>query len=138
MSGRDGTEPVSRDELLYRRIPVSKGWYDERNGVSPEAFDPRKDEIGGISLFRNKYKTVKEVAKGPSKRGYYVAVLRAGDLIKEGIHIVPRPDPPHGPGHIELPGLTCENRLTSEALERKLALARLCLQVEGPFLQSAD
>jgi hypothetical protein len=138
MSGHDGTEPVTRDELLYRRIPVSKGWYDERNGVSPEAFDPRKNEVGGISLFRSKYKTVQEVAKGPSKRGYYVAVLRAGDLIKEGIQIAPRPDPPHSPGHVELPSLTCENRNTSEALERKHILVRLCLWVEGPFLQDAD
>jgi hypothetical protein len=39
----DGTEPVADDELLYRRIPVSKGWYDEK-GLSAEAFGPRPDE----------------------------------------------------------------------------------------------
>ena len=133
MSGHDGTEPVTRDELLYRRIPVSKGWYDDRNGVSPEAFDPRTNETGGISLFRNEYKTIQEAAKGPSRGGYYVAVLRAGDLIKAGIQIVPRPDPPNVPGHVELPGLNCGNRLTQEALERKVSLAMLCVRVEGPF-----
>lgn len=138
MSGHDGTEPVTRDELLYRRIPASKGWYDDRNGVSPEAFDPRDNETGGISLFRKKYKTIQEAAKGPSKRGYYVAVLRAGDLIKEGIEIVPRPDPPNVPGHVELPGLNRNNRLTQEGLERKVSLAKLCAWVEGPFPPSTD
>jgi len=138
MPGHDGTEPVTRDELLYRRIPVSKGWYDDRNGVSPEAFDPRKSETSGISLFRNKYKTIQEVAKGPSKGGYYVAVLRAGDLMKEGIQIVPRPDPPNVLGHVESPGLTCEDRLTQEAYERKVRLAKLCVRLEGLFLPSTD
>ena len=138
MPGHDGTEPVTRDEILYRRIPASKGWYDDRNRVSPEAFDPRKNETGGISLFRSKYKTIQEVAKGPSRAGFFVAVLRAGDLIKEGIRIVPRPDPPNVPGPVELPGLNCENRLTQEALERKVSLAKLCLRIEGPFPPSTD
>ena len=51
MLGDDGTEPVADDELLYRRIPVSTKWYTE-SGLSPEAFDPRRDETTGIS-FRN-------------------------------------------------------------------------------------
>jgi len=59
MPGHDGTEPVANDELLYRRIPVSKGWYDQGE-VSPEAFHPRKNETGGISLFRNKYKPIQD------------------------------------------------------------------------------
>jgi hypothetical protein len=126
-----GTEPIADDEVLYRRIPVSKGWYDAQ-GVSPEAFDPRKDETTGISIFRAKYKNIDEVAQGPSKRGYYVAVLRAGDLRQHGIQVVPRPLP-GDPGHAELPELTCDARLTPPCEERKLRLAELCLRVEGPF-----
>ncbi len=131
MSAGDGTEPVADDELLYRRIPVSKRWYSQ-TGMSPEAFDPRADETTGISVYRDKYKLLQEAAKGMSMTGYYVAVLRAGDLRKHGIEVLPRPAP-DDPAHAELPGLTCHNRLTPEAQERKLRLARLCLAVEGPF-----
>lgn len=136
MPGHDGTEPVAKDELLYRRIPVSKRWYDQ-NGVSPEAFDPRKNETSGISFFRSKYKSIQEVAKGKSEGGYYVAVLRAGDLIREGFEVVPRPNP-KDPGHIELPALTCDNRRAPEAYERRVRLAKLCVRVEGPFPPTTD
>jgi hypothetical protein len=127
----DGTEPITDDELLYRRIPVSKRWYDA-DGVSPEAFDPRPNETTGISVSRAKYKSIEQAAKGPSKQGYYVAVLRAGDLRQNSLQVVPRPEP-DDPGHAELPDLTCENRLTQEAEERKLRLSELSQRVEGPF-----
>ncbi len=132
MSADDGTEPIADDELLYRRIPVSKGWFSE-GGLSPEAFDPRRDETTGISVYRDKYKSLEEVGRGKSKTGYYVAEFRAGDLRRHGIEVEPRPEPDE-PGHAELPGLTCLNRLEPEALERKVRLARLPLQVHGPFL----
>ena len=32
-------ERIGDEEILYRRIPVSMGWYDS-NGLSPESFDP--------------------------------------------------------------------------------------------------
>lgn len=127
----DGAEPIADDELLYRRIPVSKRWYDV-HGVSPEAFDPRPDEMTGISVYRSKYKRIEDAAKGLSKQGYYVAVLRAGDLRGHGIEAAPRPEA-DDPGHAELPGLTCHNRLSPEADERKLRLTQLCLRIEGPF-----
>ncbi len=131
MSADDGTEPIADDELLYRRIPVSKGWYTE-SGLSPEAFDPLAGETSGISVYRDKYKSVEDAAKGKSKKGYFVAVLRAGDLRKHGIDVVPRPES-DDPGHAELPDLTCCNRLERETQERKVLLARLPLRVQGPF-----
>lgn len=127
----DGTEPVGDDELLYRRVPVSTGWYKEGQ-LSPEAFDPREGELTGISVYRDKYKSVQDAAKGKGTRGYYVAILRAGVLRGHGIEVVPRPKP-DDPGHAELPELTCHNRRSPETLERKSLLADLCLRVEGPF-----
>ena len=131
MPAPNGTEPVDDDELLYRRIPVSMGWYSD-SGLSPEAFDPRRDETTGISVYRAKYKRIEEAARGRSAKGYFVAVLRAGDLREHGIQIVARPDV-HDPGHAELPDLTCQNRLERETQERKLLLVRSALRVEGPF-----
>lgn len=136
MPATDGTEPIADDELLYRRIPVSKEWYS-KEGLSPEAFHPREDETTGISIYRAKYKSIEEAAKGKGKRGYYVAVLRAGDLRQSGIEIVPRPQP-GDTGHAELPGLTSHNRRTPEADETKLRLAALSLRVEGPFPPSTE
>jgi hypothetical protein len=131
-----GTEPIADDEVLYRRIPVSTDWY-AGGVVSPDAFHPRNDEFTGISISRAKYyESVTVAARGPSKRGYYVASLRASQLREHGIEPVPRPildsDPPD-PGHAELPCLTAGNRRTDQALEYKLRLASLCFEIQGPF-----
>ena len=132
MSFDPGTEPIADDEVLFRRIPVSKGWYSE-SGLSPEAFEPRDDEATGISFSRGKYKSVQDAGQGKSKKGYYVAVIRAVDLRTNNIAIAPRPET-DDPGHAELPGLTCDTRLTPEALNLKHLLATLPVKVEGPFV----
>jgi hypothetical protein len=63
-------------------------------------------------------------------------VLRVSDLRQHGIEVVSRPMP-GDPGHAELPGLTCENRLTDAALELKVRLAQLGSEdVKGPFGQT--
>jgi hypothetical protein len=135
MPNSDGTEAIDDDEILYRRIPVSKNWYTTEGGVSPEAFDPRPDEKTGISVYRGKYKSAEEAAQGKSKRGYYVAEFLAGDLRAKGVAVVPRPLAAD-PGHSELPGLTCDNRLTREAQELKVLLANLHSDVKGPYFTS--
>ena len=131
MSIHDGTEPVADDERLYRRIPVSMGWYDDQ-GLSPEAFRPRRDEETGISVFRAKYKSIQDAARGMSKQGYYIAVLLAGDLRNANMEVVPRPLP-NDPGHAELPDLTCHNRSEPMTMTRMGRLTDLAMQVEGPF-----
>jgi len=129
----DGSEPISNDEFLFRRIPVSKDWY-LHGEVSPQAFDPRHDEDTGISIYRARYKTVDQAAQGLSKRGYFVAELRVGDLRKSGIEVVPSPEP-DDPGHAEIPALNCNTRGQPAAEEIKLRLAtQLCIKVHGPFI----
>lgn len=130
-------EPITDDELLYRRIPVSMNWY-ENGQLSPEAFDPRPDEHSGISIYRAKYKSLEEVARGKSKKGYFVAVYRSGELRANGIEVVPRPVTADGwdAGHAEIPALTSTNRETTLALEAKLTLAQIAIQVVGPFLSN--
>ncbi len=134
-----GGEPIEDDELLYRRIPTSTGWYDPDTGIlKSEAFGPHKTrDVTGLSLHRTKHKTIEEAARGRPGESYFVAVLRAGDLRQRGIEIVPRPDLPDGhrdPAHAETPGLNSESRKSSETLERQRVLAEgLTLRVEGPF-----
>ena len=67
--------PIGNDEILYRKIPVSTGWFDA-NGVSPQAFKPRECDTDGISVDRAKHRTIAAAAQGQSARGYVVAVLR--------------------------------------------------------------
>lgn len=132
----DGTDPIDDEEILYRRIPVSQGWYNSNADPhpSPQAFRPRDDDITGISLCRGGlYNTVEQAGHGPSKKGYFVAVLKAGDLRKLGFDVVPRPNDVIN-GHVEIPALTASNRDTDSALNIMTALAnKLCLRVEGPF-----
>ena len=136
----DGTEPIADDELLYRRVPTSAGWYDpETCLLKPEAFGPHKtQDATGLSVSRAKYKSIEEAAKGRAGKSYYVAVLRAGDLRRNGITIIPRPEVlgAYDPGHAELPDLDSANRKSDRTLERQRLLVQLCLEVEGPFPMS--
>jgi hypothetical protein len=137
MSECDGTEPVAEDEILYRRVPVSMGWCSETD-VSPNAFDPRDDETTGISIYRAKYKSIEAAAKGRSKRGYFIVVFRASDLLRAGIRIEPRPllD---DIGHAELPQLTSQTRDSDEAKSFMVKLATmLWARIEGPFVSPAE
>jgi hypothetical protein len=134
----DEVDPIGDDEFLYRRIPASMNWYDEATGVLDEsAFDPhRLNDATGLSLARDRYKTVEEASRGRPGKSYFVAVLRVGDLRANGIEVMPRPDTPDGfdPSHVELPQIRSDNRKTTEALNQQRLLAKtLCVRVEGPF-----
>lgn len=131
-----GSEPVADDELIYRRIPVSQHWYDPAADPHPllQAFRPRTDDVTGLSVVRGEpYNTAEQAAQGPSKSGYYVAVLRVGALRAHGIDVLPRPIA-GVQGHAEIPNLTAANRDSDEAKRiMELLAERLCLRVEGPF-----
>src|SRR5437867_2518329 len=107
MSG-DGTEPIEDDEILYRRVPVSRDWYSTTSGMSPVAFEPLKRDDTGLSIVRAKYCSIEQAANGPSKQGYFVVLLRAGDLRQRGIEIAPSPIAGI-PGHAEITSLTFQN-----------------------------
>ena len=131
----DGTEPISDDEILYRRIPVGSEWFDPEVDPrpSPKAFRPRPDDTTGLSLYRRKYKSPQQVAANPRGARYYVAELHAGDMRAKGITVIPGPLP-GDPGHAAISDLTYENRKTSRAMEIQKTLAEeLCLGVHGPF-----
>ncbi len=81
MAGSDRIEPVLDEEILYRRIPASTGWYqpNKESPLDPEAFRPNHDDATGISLSREKYTPIEDAARGQPEKEYYVAVLRAGN-----------------------------------------------------------
>ncbi|MHB8900102.1 MAG: hypothetical protein ACYC6Y_15240 [Thermoguttaceae bacterium] len=126
----NGTEPIADDELLFRRVPLI--WYDQIKGVSPQAFQPRKDDRTGISVSRRKYTPPNEAARGRPGNSYYLAVLRAGDLRQIGVQIEPRPLSGN-PGHAEVVSMNAGNRKATETIERQSKLVELCREVLGPF-----
>jgi hypothetical protein len=78
--------------------------------------------------------TAAQVARGRSREGYFIAVLRVADLRAAGIDVLPRPTE-NDPGHAELPGLNYADRKTDQVKEwEQLLAARLTLRVEGRFL----
>ena len=123
---------LADDELLFRRIRPDH--YDPERDDAPSlnGFRPhRTNDTTGLSVSREQYITAAECAGLGQGKEYYVAVLRAGDLRKHGIEVVPRPDPKRR-GHAELPGLRADNRRMTEDLQLRLA-HKLCLRVEGPY-----
>ncbi|MEQ9410943.1 MAG: hypothetical protein RIK87_24745 [Fuerstiella sp.] len=135
--------PIDDDEVLYRRIPVSCDWYEAEGGVLyPEAFAPRRDEHSGISVYRKRFKTLEEVARGRSKQGYYVVSLLASELRVRGLNVEPRPEVEDGwdDAHAEIPSLHAGIRKTNEADELQAILAELgmVIPVEGPFIPHVD
>jgi len=144
MCAAEGIDPIHDGEVLYRKIPVSQGWYDPdaTQQVSPKAFNPRSDDTAGLSLDRAHsedhpdFKTVDQAGQGQSSKGYYVAVLRVEDLRANGIEVVAEPVLGN-PGHAVIPDLTYGNRRSDQSLEWKVLLAHeLTIDVHGPFHQS--
>jgi hypothetical protein len=103
--------------------------------LNDQTFAPFKDDTTGISLSRSKYSTIEEAAIGRPGKRYYVAVLNASDLMREGIEIKPTPDQPQGydPAHVDLTGLKYADRKSDSTLELQRRLVELCVRVEGPF-----
>lgn len=114
-------DPVSDDEALYRRVPVSKGWIDE-HGVWPDAFEPRVDDHTGLSVYRARFVSLEDAAKGQSKWGYFVLELRAGDLRSMGIDVVAMPNDDL-PGHAEIPSLAYQAQASDRSMEHRELLA---------------
>lgn len=139
MSADEGCQPVADDDFIYRRIPLSKGWYDPAtHTLSPEAFNPLKFDTTGLSFSLAKLTTIEQASQGPSKEGYYVATLRVGDLRKQGMDVVSKPMDGN-PGHAEIPVLNYVNKKSDQVKEWKVLLAHvLTLRVEGPFIPASN
>lgn len=127
------------EEFLYRRVP-NCGWYDpDRMELKPDAFRPRHVDLEGLSIERAvslshpEFRTVEQAAIGPAKKGYYVAILKVGDLRLHGFTVVP--DPLDGnPGHALLIDLIYSKPRDPRVLEKMVLLAHeLVVRVEGPF-----
>lgn len=133
-----GSEPISDDEVVYRRVPASPnpGWYDpsQSDKPSPYAFRANQHDSDGRSLARKKYASAEEAcAKGREGKDYFVVELRAGDLAERGLTLKPAPLD-EDPGHCILTDIRAENARIDEVHQLRLLLAEeLTRDVLGPF-----
>lgn len=132
----DEIEPISDDELLYRRIPESSNpqLYHKDSGLSPKAFRPNRNDTTGLSIYRAKdYNNSPKRAASTGRAGkkYYIAILRAFD-IKQFCTIKPTLEP-QNPGHAELLELRYDNARDENSTTLQIKLRDLCICVEGPF-----
>ncbi len=104
-------EPVEDDECVLRLIWWSFLVYDDKGlaRIAPAAFKPKKNEIEGISVFReaclDSPDQVLEVIS-PEKRSLYaIARLKVADLLALGLSV--KPDPiQRVSGHAVIPELS--------------------------------
>ncbi len=138
---------VDNDEFVFRRIPIRPGWYNPVTGVlMRQAFNPREDDAAGLSVTRAHSERqpdfltpAQDAALGTNTSGYYVAVLRVGDLREAGVEVVASPDLPQNPGHAHLPQLAYDSRRSDESIGIMESLSEtLTLRVEGPFSGSTE
>lgn len=129
----DGTEPIERDEVLYRRISEKSGYYQPTRSpkFSPRVLHPNNGDGDGISLYRSKYVTPEQVGKaGKQNQVYWVISFLAASFQDQGLSIQPSADEPL-PGHVVIPEMRFD-RLAS-LKELALSLREKSLEIYGPF-----
>lgn len=132
-------EHVSREDVLYRRIPASIGAYNA-SGLAIKAFSPNQNDTGGLSVShsRNGRTAQDEGSEGRSGKDYYVAVIDRRTVELLGIQLEDRPVEGN-PSHVEIVQLTYEAKKSKEKArseEANLIMQKLrdaTIRVEGPF-----
>jgi hypothetical protein len=133
MSQADPSDPIGEQEYLYRRVPAKIGWVQGQQ-VDPHAYRPTREDTTGLSLERESLASPEDAARGRSSSGYYIAKIKCKDIRDLGLVIAPKPTEER-PGHVELPGLTYENRRSDRAEEWQVQLADLATRegILGPY-----
>ncbi len=139
MSRGDGSEPVTDDEVVFRRASKRSGWYDPESDrpYAWVAFRPNKEDMRGLSVWRRKYKTAEQSAAVRAKPGerYFIFRLRVARLREAGIVVEPTPLD-GGPGHASLVNINTsayqQNKNSVRELAEKIA-GNLIERVDGPF-----
>ncbi len=120
-------DPVTPDEWLLRLV-----WHDKIKSrsptiISPSSFEPRSDEINGISVFRSACLCdpaiiLRVIAEG-KRRHYGIVELPVAFLLGRGLSVVcSRID--LVPGHAEIPEINI-NAYRADKPRLKALLARL-------------
>lgn len=139
MSSGDGSDPITDDEVVFRRVSEQSGHYDSSlsRPVRWQAFKPNESDRSGISVWRAKYITARDTAATNARpdRRYYILVLAASRLRAAGVEVRPTPEE-GGPGHASLVNINFDDYECDKDRIRELlnTIAETLIErVEGPF-----
>jgi len=127
------SDPIGDEEFLLRRFPNLDLYYDPQATppVTALAFKPIKQDTDGISLYREIFVTIQDVAAGARTPNWcYIVRLRAKEIRTLGITIEPTPSADGLPGHCSIPELAVQHYEAGRAEKDKhkdihLELAKL-------------
>ncbi|MDX2016296.1 MAG: hypothetical protein SFY95_01495 [Planctomycetota bacterium] len=138
----DKGAPISREEVLYRRVSRD-GLSLDAAGVVGAAFAPHKRDTDGLSCYRALFHTPEHIARvlrtGGTQPSWIIEIL-ASDL--DDLGVPAKPDPVEAdsrgieaPGHALIPGINYANAGTNEVIALKDKLAKLASRrpIHGPF-----
>jgi hypothetical protein len=102
------TAPVFPNEVLLRTVPNTIGYYTPDSMgkwiVSSLAFEPRSDDVDGISLFREDFVTKEQLARlSGHPHGVRVARVTVKECGSLHLSVNPSPDADEPPGHVVIP-----------------------------------
>jgi hypothetical protein len=122
----DELAPVEIDEFVLRRIHRSHFTPGFPFPIQRVAFEPRRGESDGVSVYRERLVTPAQVAAAGRKPAheYFVARLLVRDLCDLQLTVMPVPRP-ELPGHCVIPELNWEtfqrDVCSSKIVQAKLA-----------------
>lgn len=133
----NGEVPIEQNEFVLRRIHRNNVTRGTGVAVKRCEFEPKPQDIDGVSLFRERYTSVETLlAAARSPNDCYVARFCVRDLAAFGFHLQISPGPL--PGHVGIVELTYEafqqDRHASKDLQVTLAeraSERICHQPPG-------
>jgi hypothetical protein len=132
----DGTEPVSADESVMRRVYAGSGFYNRDRvpyPLSERAFWPLKQDLDGISVVRTKYATPQAAAAGGfAGKSYYIIEIAESAILNIGLQTLPKPTPQEA-GHAVIPTINSTNVATDFVREKTDQLRKLPYVCHGPF-----
>lgn len=132
----DGSEPITDDEIVFRRVSEVSGYYKPESDrpVSWVAFRPNRNDHTGLSVWREKYKSAEEAASHQARPGtrYYVLALNVGRLRSIGVEVLPTVDE-GGTGHASLCNLNTTAEKNSVREFANAIAGSLIERIHGPF-----
>jgi hypothetical protein len=120
---RAESDPLTPNEWLLRRIPNNADYYKPAEPVPIQrvAFEPNKQDVDGLSFFREMFISPRELGlKTGRKPPYVVARIRLKDLQANNIKIRPAPDEEQPRGHVVAPEITYPARKSTKEAQRQL------------------
>ena len=136
---RAESDAIRPSEWLLRRIPHDYFDAELASPIQRAAFRPTDRDVDGISLFREMHLSPKDLSSTGTKAPYVVGRIRASEIERIGLTLLPTPDPTQPPGHVSVPQLNTKSMKInkSESKEYQFALANVCTVAYLPkFLQT--